>query len=306
MTNSLCDTLGHFLSEAGAAGWGIASAGPVEDCARDFYLEYLSKGYNASMEWLGRNLDARFTVDKILPGTRSIISVAFAYPDAPEPLSPRHPRWASYALGDDYHEVIRRRLAPVTEWLDEKTGGKSRICVDTAPVMERYWAVKAGVGFRGRNGMVIVSGTGAGVFLSEIFTTVDLPPSACFSGEISCRGCNRCVAACPSGALKGDGTVDARQCLSYLTIEHRGPLPDDTPVGDRIYGCDTCRMVCPHESGASRTTITEFLPRESVLALDIDAINSMSELEFSTMFRHSAIKRVKHAGLLRNVKMLLK
>ncbi len=258
------------------------------------------------MEWLGRNIEARFSVDKILPGTRSIISVAFEYPEAPEPRSPRHPRWAAYALGDDYHEIIRKRLAPVAAWLDASTGGESRVCVDTAPVMERYWAVKAGVGFRGRNGMIIVPGIGSRIFLSEIFTTAALPHSAGFPATISCEGCGRCEASCPASAISADGKIDARRCLSYLTIEHRGPLPDGVKLGNRIYGCDTCRQVCPHEKPQWDRAIPEFHPRESILQLDVDAIQCMTSAEFSTLFRSSAIKRTKHEGLLRNVKLLLK
>ncbi|MDE6416699.1 MAG: tRNA epoxyqueuosine(34) reductase QueG [Duncaniella sp.] len=298
--------LGPLMEAAGAARWGVSAADDVDEGARGQYLEFISSGRNASMEYLSRNLEARFTTGLVLPGARSIISAAFVYPEAPEPRSGRHPRWAAYALGDDYHEVIRRRLSPVAEELDRRLGSVSRVCVDTAPVMERYRAVRAGIGFRGCNGMLIVPGIGSRVFLAEIFTTAALPLSTPSPSDISCAGCRRCLEACPAGALLGDGTLDARRCLSYLTIEHRGELPADTPLGDRIYGCDTCRRVCPHENPSAQATISEFAPRESILSLSAADVAAMPRERFSAVFAHSAIKRTKHEGLLRNVKFLLK
>ncbi len=294
------------MESAGVALWGVSAADDVADSARRQYLDFIARGDNASMEYLLRNIDARFTTGLVLPHARSIISAAFVYPEAPAPRSPRHPRWAAYALGDDYHEVIRRRLTPVAAEIDRRLGAASRVCVDTAPVMERYRAVRAGIGFRGCNGMLIVPGIGSRVFLAEIFTTARLPISEPSPSEISCEACGRCVKACPGGALRGDGTLDARRCLSFLTIEHRGELPDTTPVGDRIYGCDTCRLVCPHENASARCTVDEFNPRDTILSLTADDISDMSPERYSAIFSHSAIKRTKREGLLRNVKLLLK
>lgn len=308
LTDSPCDAipfLNSLLEEAGVVKWGISEADDIEPAAQTQYLDFIRSGHHASMDYLARNLEARFTTSLILPGARSIISVAFAYPEAPEPRSGRHPRWAAYSLGDDYHEVIRRRLAPVAAEIDRRLGSQSRVCVDTAPVMERYRAVKAGLGFRGRNGMLIVPGFGARVFLAEIFTTAALKSSLPSPSEIVCEGCGRCVTACPAGALCGDGTLDARRCLSYLTIEHRGEFPDGTDSGDRIYGCDTCRLVCPHENASAAGWIDEFKPRESILSLTVDDISGMTAGEFAKVFRHSAIRRTKHEGLVRNVKLLL-
>ncbi|MDE5786128.1 MAG: tRNA epoxyqueuosine(34) reductase QueG [Duncaniella sp.] len=308
LTDCPCDHvsfLSPLLEEAGAARWGISEATDVAPEAAQQYLDFISSGRHASMEYLARNLEARFTTSLILPGARSIISVAFTYPEAPEPLTARHPRWAAYCLGDDYHEVIRRRLAPVAAEIDNRLGAVSRVCVDTAPIMERYRAVRAGVGFRGRNGMLIVPGIGARVFLAEIFTTAVFPPSLPSPSEIACDGCGRCVAACPAGALCGDGTLDARRCLSYLTIEHRGALPPGTSAGNRVYGCDTCRLVCPHENSSACHSVDEFSPRESILSLTVDDIAGMTRSDFTLIFRHSAIRRTKHEGLLRNVKSML-
>ncbi len=309
LTVSLCDAtlfLGPLLKEAGAVKWGVADADDVEAEARSQYLDFISSGRHAGMDYLARNIEARFTTSLILPGAKSIISVAFAYPEAPEPRSYHHPRWAAYALGDDYHEVIRKRLVPVADAIDRRYGSQSRVCVDTAPVMERYRAVKAGVGFRGRNGMVIVPGVGARVFLAEIFTTAHFESSSPSPSGIACGDCGRCVAACPAGALCGDGTLDASRCLSYLTIEHRGELPGDTPLGRRVYGCDTCRLVCPHEKPGQGRVVEEFAPRDSILSLTAADISALTPEAFSRIFSHSAIKRTKLEGLLRNVKILLK
>lgn len=308
-TVSPCDAtalLGSLMKSAGAVAWGVSQAGDVSSVAREAYLSFIAAGHHADMDYLARNLEARFSTSLILSGARSIISAAFAYPDAPPPCSPRHPRWAAYALGDDYHEVIRRRLSTVAAEIDRMLGSVSRVCVDTAPVMERYRAVKAGVGFRGRNGMVIVPGVGARVFLAEIFTTAELPASEPCAEEIACADCGRCVASCPCHALQGDGTLDARRCLSYLTIEHRGDLPPDTPASGYVYGCDICRLVCPHEYAAFSAVLPEFQPRESILSLTVDDISRLTPEDFSTIFRKSAVKRTKLLGLLRNVKLLLK
>ena len=217
----------------------------------------------------------------------------------------RHPLFADYALGLDYHEVIRRRLSAAAAEITARLGGETRICVDTAPIRERYWAAASGLGFIGLNGQLIVDGIGPKVFLAEILWTVAVTPDRP-TGRQSCGGCGACVRACPGKALDGRCGVDARRCLSYLTIEYRGELPDDLRLDGRIYGCDVCQDVCPHNRRDAATTIDEFRPSAELQALTADDILKMEPQDFSRVFSHSAIKRTKLTGLQRNALSLLR
>lgn len=253
------------------------------------------------MEYMERYSEARHDPRLLLDGAESIIVAAFNYytpvnhgscvTGGSAPL-----KWARYALGRDYHEEIRDRLSGVAEEITALTGAQCRVTVDTAPLRERYWAMEAGVGFIGINNQLIIPGTGSWVLLGEIITT--LPLEADEPCRLSCDGCMKCVKACPGHALDGNGGMDAARCMSYLTIEYRGEGP--IGCGDRIYGCDICQEVCPHNSCASPSEIAAFAPRESILSLTRDDILTMEQGTFSRIFTHSAIKRAKLAGLLRN------
>lgn len=287
--------------EAGATAIGIADAGPVALSTVEAYNRWLSQGRHGTMEYLARYGDIRRDPRLLLDGARSLIVAAFNY------MPPRRqpdgvPRFADYALGLDYHEVLRERLGRLATAIRDRWGGDTRVCVDTAPLMERYWAVQSGLGFVGRNSQLILPGRGSRFFIGTVVTTThfrrDTPCT------LTCGDCGRCAAACPGGAITPDGNCaafDARRCLSYLTIEHRGPLPAGLRLGCRIYGCDACQDVCPHNRHAVPTDIPEFLPRPSLLALTAPAIASMTPEQFSTIFRHSAVKRTKLAGLQRNL-----
>ena len=248
-----------------------------------------------------RYAEVRHDPRLLLDGAESIIVAAFNYytpanhggavAGSSAPL-----KWARYALGRDYHEEIRERLSAVAGEITSITGAQCRVTVDTAPLRERYWAVEAGLGFIGVNNQLIIPGTGSWVLLGEIITT--LPLDADEPCRLSCDGCMRCVKACPGRALDGHGGMDAGRCMSYLTIEFRGEGP--IGCGDRIYGCDICQEVCPHNSCSSPSKIPAFTPRESILSLTHDDILTMEQGEFSRIFTHSAIKRTKLAGLRRN------
>ncbi len=293
--------LDDIMQAAGALRWGVAEAAQVDPEAWQRRERWLRDGNHASMDYLARYPEVRRDPRNLLDGARSIIVAAFNYFPATR-QSGDAPQFAWYAYGRDYHEVVRNCLEQVVESLSAQNPDAAfRICVDTAPLMERYWAVKAGIGFVGRNAQLIVPGHGSACFLGEIVTTLRLQPSdPC---TLSCpEGCDRCIRACPGKAIAGDSTIDARCCLSYLTIEHRGPLPDDAPdPGRRIYGCDTCQSVCPLNAGALPTDIDEFRPSDSFLSLRDNDIASMTPDGFSRIFSHSAVKRAKLAGLLRNL-----
>lgn len=284
--------------EAGACAAGFARVEPVEPRYVEAYRRWIERGMNGGMEYLDRYHEVRENPALLLEGARSMLCVAFPYRNG---SMPRHPLFADYALGNDYHEVLRHALEPVARIMRESVdGSETRICIDTAPIRERYWAAKAGLGFIGLNNQLIIPGIGSAVFLAEILWTVDVTPSSSRIEE-SCIMCGRCVKSCPSGALQKDGTLDARRCLSYLTIEHRGELPEELSlVGRRIYGCDVCRDVCPYNSSNEMPVREEFKPSEELMKLTVADICRMEQPDFSRIFRHSAVKRAKLAGLLRN------
>lgn len=291
--------LDQALRAAGVVAWGVARAREVDAAVVLEFDSWLQRGCNAGMEYMEKYHDIRLDPRLLLDGAQSIISIAFPYPSPPEFSNLR---WASYALGDDYHDVLRRRLQPVVSMIKEKYDAESRICVDSAPLLEKYWAVCAGVGYKGLNSQIIVPGFGARIFLAEIITTLGIEPDE--PSQKKCCGCRRCIEACPGGAIIGDGTIDARKCLSYLTIECRDEmLQPDVNLCGQVYGCDICLNVCPHNN-VTPPYPDEFKPRQTILSLTTETIEKMEQPTFSTIFARSPIKRTKLAGLKRNVKSL--
>lgn len=288
----------QLLHDAGTYTAGVAEACPVDDDAMERYAGWLGSGAHGEMHYLENHAELRRDPAKLLEGARSVISCAFNY-YYPITRSAGEPRWAMYALGTDYHEVVRRRLESVATCITQLTGAACRVCVDSAPILEHYWAVKAGIGFMGLNRQLIIPDAGTHFFLGEILTTLPLEADTPSTG--SCLGCRRCITACPGKALSAGSPLDATRCLSYLTIEHRGDFPEGhTPLGTHVYGCDTCQSVCPHNSHPPISNIPEFAPRPEILALTREEILRMTQPDFSRIFTHSAIKRTKLAGLIRN------
>ena len=290
------EALRRLCIEAGACAAGFARIQPVSDEAVAIYDGWLASGRHGTMAYMANYAEIRRNPALLLDGeARTLISCAFTYTS---PGWARSSLFADYALGSDYHEVLRKALAPVAARLEEISPG-TRICVDTAPLRERYWAQQAGIGFIGLNNQLIVPGVGSCVFLAEILWSGEVSPDEPM--ERNCGTCHACVRACPGNALDGAGGLDARRCLSYLTIEHRGELPADLRLPGRIYGCDICRDVCPLGHGDRPVyVLPELRPRQSILDLTVADIKALDQPAFSTIFSHSAVKRAKLAGLLRN------
>lgn len=302
--NSLRDSLLAAARDVGAAAVGFAAVHPLSEEENAQYDSWIAAGHHAGMEYMARHSRLRRNPGTLLPGARSVMCAAFPY--APE-KGQRSALFADYALGDDYHDVLRRRLQIVADAMTAAVPeSQTRICVDTAPLRERLWAVKAGLGFVGLNCQLIIPGTGSRVFLAEILWTASVTPSQPCT-HTGCMQCGACIRSCPGHALDGCGSIDAARCLSYLTIEHRGDLPDDLSLaGRRIYGCDICQDVCPHNAVAAPAVIPEFRPRPQVAALTADTIEAMEQADFSRIFKGSAVKRAKLVGLQRNVRKLYK
>ena len=296
--HSLCDHIVQLVHEAGACAAGFSEAAPLSSAELAVFDHWIASGRHAGMEYMERYGDLRADPRTLLDGTCSILSVAFAYAPAPH----RHPLIADYALGEDYHTALRTMLHPVASAMEAAVpGSTTRICIDTAPIRERVWAVRARLGFIGLNNLLIVPGVGFRIFLAEILWThlPEIPPKP--SMPTSCEGCMACVKACPGHALDGNGGLDARRCLSYLTIEHRGELPEGLSLcGRRIYGCDICQDACPHNRGTNPPVPEAFRPSPELMELTLDAAADISDDDFRRLFRRSAVKRTKAAGLRRN------
>ncbi len=282
---------------AGACAAGFTDAGEPSAADTAVFEGWLAAGHNAGMAYMEANGEARRRPQLLLEGARSMLCAAFSY--APADASDRSPLVADYARGLDYHTVLRQRLAPVAALMEAVVpGSRTRICTDSAPLRERYRAVRAGLGTCGINGLLNVPGAGNAVFLAEILWTADVQPSSPLP-ENPCTGCGRCMAACPGGAIVGDGTVDARRCLSYLTIEHDGDLPPGLGLPGRIYGCDICSQVCPH-AAEHCPPLPEFMLRPALRGItraDIAAIGSAAHRRLTA---GSAMRRIPARRLARN------
>jgi epoxyqueuosine reductase len=275
----------------------IAPAGPPPHAEE--FRRWLADGRHGTMEWLARNADRRTNPDAVVPGVKSVIVLGTNYwPGTPAPDAGQG-RIAAYAHGSDYHDILTPRLKALDDWL-VTVGGTQRHYVDTGPVLERDFAELAGLGWAGKSTMLIHPKLGTWLFLSSILTTLELPPDEPMRDH--CGRCTRCLDACPTGALTGPRELDARLCISYLTIENKGAIPEALrpALGDRIYGCDDCLAACPWNRFAQTSREAQFAARDFVrmplrdfLALDDDA--------FRALFRGSPIKRIKRRGFLRNV-----
>lgn len=261
--------------------------------------QWLAAGNAGEMSWMERNQERRTDPDQVLPGARSVVVLAMNYWQGDGEQTGGSFQAARYAWGDDYHEVIEERLGKLDEWLTAH-GGKQRCYVDTGPVLERDFAARAGLGWHGKSTMLISGKLGTWYFLAEILTTLDLPPDE--PAKDRCGSCTRCITACPTGAITSPYHLDARRCVSYLTIELKGSIPEDLRplIGDRIYGCDDCLTACPWNRFARKSRESAFAARDW-LRKPLAALLEMTSEEFSRVFRKSPVKRVKRRGFLRNV-----
>lgn len=277
------------------AVWGAVSlSNPVDAEAARHYDDWIARQCHGEMRYLENYRDLRLDPRTLLPEARTLICVAFPYFTS----EAFHLPISLYARGKDYHEVVRECLLQVAQQLP----GPTRVCVDTAPLRERYWAVRAGIGFIGRNNQLIIPGRGSYFFLGFILWSgeMDRPDPAPQPGQ--CGTCRRCIDACPGHCIRADGSaIDARRCLSYLTIEYRGELQGPIPT---LYGCDVCQRVCPHNADATPTSIVDFHPDSAFAGMTEANVAALTPGEFRRLFAHSAIRRTRLAGLLRNLRCL--
>jgi epoxyqueuosine reductase len=266
------------------------------------FEHWLGEGKAGEMQWLERNKARRMDPDQVLPGARSVIVLALNYWQgaAAEPADPGpRGRIARYAWGGDYHDLIEPRLRALDQWLSTR-GGRQKCYVDTGPVLERDFAALAGAGWHGKSTMLVSRSLGVWFFLAEILTTLEFDADE--PAPDRCGSCARCITACPTGAIDAPYHLDARRCISYLTIELKGAIPEELRplIGDRIYGCDDCLDACPWNRFAQTSREAAFASREGT-RLPLAALLALDEEQFRALFRGSPIKRIKRRGLLRNV-----
>ncbi len=290
-----------WAKELGFDDCRIAAA--KEASHADLFREWIAEGKHGEMAWLERTPERRCDPREVLPGCKSMICLALNYYPGSSPFSEGHEggyRIARYAWNDDYHDLIEKRLREFDSKL-QSLGGIQRFYVDTGPVLERDFASDAGLGWNGKSTVQIHRRLGAWFFLAELLSTLDLTPDAPFGDH--CGKCTACITACPTQAITAPRRVDARRCISYLTIEHKGPIPEEFRVamGDRIYGCDDCLDACPWNRFASESREMSFHARTTVFEKRLRDFLELDDDGFRTLFARSPIKRIKRQRFLRNV-----
>lgn len=295
------DTIKAEAQRLGFAACGLAPAEPVAPAHVTAFHQWLLDGRQADMRYLDRHEPLRRDPRQVMPEARTVVAVALSYYPA-QRLRPDQWQFAYYAYGHDYHDLMRQRLDQLATSL-RNLGLPVRTCCDTAPLPDRYWAWRAGLGWLGRNACLILPRLGSYFFLGELLVgaEADHYDSPLPGG---CGDCRRCLTACPTGALSAGQPIDAARCLSYLTIEHRGPLPPHTArlMGTTIYGCDRCQMACPHNAHPQPTSEPDLQPSPEFLAMQPADWLALTPDRYRTLFRGSAVKRAKYEGLMRNIR----
>ncbi|MBR7017452.1 MAG: tRNA epoxyqueuosine(34) reductase QueG [Prevotella sp.] len=301
---------------------GIAQATAVEETTAHSFREWLAQGYHAEMHYMENHLDKRLDPRLLMNGLKSIVCVALGY--APQQRIPdTEYQIAAYAYGHDYHDIVKEKLHALATFITTRTDEsfQYRVFSDSAPVLERYWAVQAGLGWIGRHHQLIIPHAGSMFFLGELFLDIDLEYDQPI--ENRCGTCRRCIDACPTGALTASSSLnhtsdlhndedhvltslqgfDAERCLSYQTIENRGDIPSTLAMkmGQTIYGCDRCLLACPWNRFAKPTQEPMLQPNEELLNMTKEQWNHLTEDDYRRLFKGSAVKRAKYSGLMRNI-----
>jgi len=291
-------------AELGFCAWGIARADAVPEAGTRL-REWLAAGLHGEMGWMEARAEQRASPEGLWPEAKSVIALAMSYAPASDPLALAEAkdrgRISVYAQGADYHKVVKKALKAMGRWLADEAGCRLKVFVDTAPVMEKPLSAAAGIGWQGKHSNLLNREHGSWLFLGVIYTTLDLEPDE--PAVAHCGSCTACIDACPTGAIIAPNQVDARRCISYLTIEHAGPIPHEfrEAIGNRIYGCDDCLAVCPWNRFASAAQANKaFTPRAELVAPQLADLLALDDASFRELFSGSPIKRIGVARMTRN------
>ena len=297
----------RIRAEATALGFdacGFARANPPPR-ARSGLEAFLAADHHGQMTWLAERREQRAAPRALWPDAASVIALGLSYAPDQDPMERLRARATGvvsvYALGDDYHDVVKKRLKRLGRWMADAFGCQLKVFVDTAPVMEKPLGQQAGIGWQGKHTNLVSRTHGSWLFLGCIYTDMALPPDA--PHEDACGSCNACQTVCPTDAFPRPYTLDARRCLSYLTIEHDGPWPEPfrVAVGNRIYGCDDCLAVCPWNKFAGTAREAKLQARDELRAPPLERLARLDDAAFRTLFRKSPVKRSGRDRFVRNV-----
>ena len=309
---SLSQDIKYKTIELGFDLVGVTDASPIDARQAEIFAQWLKSGFAGQMDYMHRNLQKRLDPARLFENAQSVIVVGLNYtppkhkPKPPDTAAPTG-RIAGYAQYEDYHSFIKERLSKLIDFIKSLAGAgvKSKICVDSAPLAERAMAVRAGLGFIGKNHMLINPRLGCRIFLGEIVTDLKLPPDEPVAGD--CADCRKCLDACPTGALRPDGQFDAGVCINYLTIEYKGRIPPGPAekIGDRLFGCDECVVACPYQKHAPACRNRQFKFYRDRAQIDLQDVLSLSAESFDARLAESPINRLGLEGLKRNARICL-
>jgi len=296
--------LNEQAAQAGFAAVGVARADAAPKAAERLRA-WLASGAHGEMIWMEEHAARRSSPAGLWPEVRSVIALGMSYAPGIDPLAladrPECGRISVYAQGADYHDVVKRALKQVARWLAQEAGAGVKVFVDTAPVMEKPLAEAAGLGWQGKHTNLVSRTDGSWLFLGAIYTTLEMAPDA--PHEARCGSCTACLDCCPTDAFPAPFQLDARRCISYLTIEHKGPIPEEfrAAIGNRIYGCDDCLAVCPWNRFADAARANRaFLPRAELAAPALADLLQLDDAGFRRVFSGSPIKRIGRNRMVRN------
>jgi epoxyqueuosine reductase len=302
---TFCQKLDEKARELGFAAFGIARADAAPKSGERLRA-WLASGAHGDMLWMEETADRRASPAGLWPEVRSVISLGMSYAPAVDPLAlAAHPevgRISVYAQGGDYHDVMKKALKALARWMVAEAPCELKVFVDTAPVMEKPLAEAAGLGWQGKHTNLVSRTDGSWLFLGAIYTTLELDPSPA-PHPVHCGSCTACLDACPTNAFPAPFRLDARRCISYLTIEHKGPIPEEfrAAIGNRIYGCDDCLSVCPWNRFADAARRNQaFLPRAELAAPALADLLALDDAAFRQVFAGSPIKRIGRGRMVRN------
>ena len=302
---NLVNALKERATAEGFVAFGVAQ-GKLSPLVGVRLQQWLAEGCHGNMLWMESRANERASPDALWPDVKSVIMLGMSYAPADDPMAladhPDRARVSVYARGRDYHDVVKGALKRLAGWLAHEAGAGVKVFVDTAPVMEKALAEACGIGWQGKHSNVVSREHGSWLFLGAIYTTVDLEPSP--RGEDLCGSCRACQDICPTNAFPQPYRVDARRCISYLTIEHKGPIPHEfrSAIGNHIYGCDDCLAVCPWNKFATSAAANKaFLPRAELVAPNIGDLLTLDDAAFRALFAGAPVKRTGRDRFVRNV-----
>jgi len=286
---------------------GIAPARILEKNG-EVIKKWCEAGMNAGMSWLERNIEKRINPGLLMPGTKSLVVTGLRYHSEIKQKDPRAPALSRYAYGVNYHDVISPKLEKLLEFIGTHSPDcEGRIFCDSGPLLEKAWAREAGLGWQGRHSILINKKIGSFFFIGALVLNIGLDYDPPFEGEY-CGKCRLCIEECPTGAINDNHTIDARKCIANLTIENRGPIPEDIipKLGGRVYGCDACQTVCPWNKPKKYRSHPEFTINEEVASMSREEWQSLTEDRYLRLFKNTAVERVKYKDLMRNIEAAIR